>query len=103
MTLPKVVSEHKTVDIGGALFDLRILTRGEAAMCAKLVANNAGIDEIEKSVIAAATDTPIVEVDEWYAKTDSWVVADLVEHIRVMSRLDAEGAQKSGAEGDSAR
>lgn len=99
MTLPKIYLDHETVDVAGALFDVRVITRAEAARFQKLT-ETAGKDELEIAVIAAATDTPPAEVKEWYAATPGWAVEELMEHISRISRL-GEGAQKSSGTGDS--
>lgn len=95
MTLPKIYSPHETVDVAGSLFDIRTLTRAEAARFQKMVADDAPPAELEIEVIAAASDTPAEEVREWYAATPAWAVEELIGHIKRMSRLDGE-AQKSG-------
>lgn len=95
MSLPKVHSAHETIDVGGALFDVRMLTRAEAARFQKMVADDVAAERLEIAVVAAATDTPEPEVTEWYGSTPSWAVEELLGHIKRMSRLDEEGAQKS--------
>lgn len=102
MSLPKVFSEHETVDIGGALFDIRVITRAEAARFYKMQEADAPKDELELAVIAAATDTKADEAREWYEAAPTWAVEELIGHIKRISRLD-EGAQKSGGASDSAR
>lgn len=99
MTLAKVHAAHETVDVGGALFDVRVITRAEAARFNKLQLADAPKDELEIAVIAAATDTAVDETREWYAATPTWAVEELLGHIQRVSRLD-EGAQKSGGAGD---
>lgn len=94
MALPKVYNPHETIDVAGVLFDLRVITRAEAARFQKMQ-TDAPVDELEMAVIAAATDTPLDEVREWYASTPAWAVEELIGHIKRISRLD-EGAQKSG-------
>jgi len=100
MSLPKVHTDHETIDIGGAIFDVRVITRAEAARFQKMTESDAGKDELEIAVIAAATDTPPAEVREWYAATPGWAVEELMGHISRISRL-GEGAQKSSGTGDS--
>lgn len=100
MSLPKIHTDHETVDVAGALFDLRVITRAEAARFHKLVEADADKDELEIAVIAAATDTPPAEVSDWYASTPGWAVEELMGHITRVSRLD-EGAQKRGGTGHS--
>lgn len=95
VTLPKIYTDHETVNVGGVLFDVRVLTRAEAATLQKMVAAEAPVDQLEITLIAAATDTPEAEVRDWYAATPQWAVQELVEHIKRVSRLDGE-AQKSG-------
>lgn len=95
MTLPKILTDHETVTIAGATFDVRVISRAEAARLQRLQADEAPKDEIEMALIAAATDTPADEVREWYASTPSWAVEELVGNIARVSRLDGE-AQKSG-------
>lgn len=95
MSLPKILGQLETVSVAGAAFDLRVLTRAEAARLQKMVADEAGAAELEITCIAAATDTPPDEVRDWYASTPSWAVEELMGHIKRVSRLDEE-AQKSG-------
>lgn len=94
VTLPKILGQTETVSVAGAAFDLRVLTRAEAARLQKMVADEVGAAELEITVIAASTDTPDDEVRDWYAKTPSWAVEELMGHIKRISRLDGE-AQKS--------
>lgn len=100
MTLPKVPAQFETVEVGGAMFDLRSIRAGEAARFHKMQESKTPRDELEMYVIAAATDTPLDEVREWYVATDRWVIDELIPHIKRISRLDEE-AQKSGGTGDS--
>lgn len=100
MTLAKVPRSIETVDVGGALFDLRAISRAEAATFQKMQEADRPKDELEIAVIAAATDTPADEVREWYGATDGWAVEELIGHIKRISRFD-EGAQKSSGTGDS--
>lgn len=96
MSLPKVLPAHpEIVDVGGQIFEVRGLTRGQAARFKQMVDEKAPLSEIEILVLSYATDTPIDEVREWYEKVEQWVVEELSAHIRRVSRLD-EGAQKSG-------
>ena len=96
MTLPKILTPTRTVNIDGQDFDLRSLTRAEVALFQKQVSDNKWtMAELEIAVIAAATDTPRDETKEWYEATPSMVVEELIVEIRAMSRMD-EGAQKSG-------
>lgn len=100
MTLPKIHTAHETVDIGGALFDVRVITRAEAARFSRMQDEARPKDELELAVISAATDTPIDEVREWYGATPGWAVEELIGHIKRISRFTEE-AQKSGGESDS--
>lgn len=93
MSLPKVATDFETVEVAGAVFDLRGISRAEAARFQKMAAGPS--DALEIAVIAAATDTPADEVKEWYAATPSWAVEELLGHVKRMSRLDGE-AYKSG-------
>lgn len=95
MSLPKVPRNHETIDIAGAVFDVRAITRAEAATFQKLQEQDRPKDEIEMAVISAATDTDIEEVREWYGSTDGWAVEELIIEIKRISRFE-EGAQKSG-------
>lgn len=95
MSLPKVHAPHETIDVAGAVFDVRVLTRAEAARFQKMVADDVPADRLEIAVIAAATDTPEPEVTEWYGTTASWVVEELLGHVKRMSRLDEAEAYKS--------
>lgn len=95
MSLPKILGEAETVSVAGAAFDLRVLTRAEAARVQKMVAAKADASELEITVIGLATDTPTDEVRDWYAQTPTWAVEELMGHITRLSRLDEE-AQKSG-------
>lgn len=99
MTLPKVHTDHETVDVGGALFDVRAITRGEAARFHKLEENGSK-KELELAVISAATDTPLEETKEWYETSPSWAAEELIAHIYRISRVGEE-AQKSGGTSDS--
>ena len=95
MTLPKIHTSHETVDIAGSLFDVRVITRAEAAQFNRMQLDDAPKDELEIRVIAAATDTPVDETREWYAKTPTWAVEQLLAHVNRISRIGEE-AQKSG-------
>jgi hypothetical protein len=95
VTLPKIHAPHETLDVAGSVFDVRVLTRAEAARFQKMVTDEVPADQLEIAVVAAATDTPLDEVREWYGVTPSWAVEELLGHIKRMSRLDGE-AQKSG-------
>lgn len=95
MSLPKVYAAIETVEIAGETFEVRMLTRAEAARFQKMILADAPGDALEVSVIAAATDTPEDEVREWYGATPAYAVQELVVAIQRISRLD-EGAQKSG-------
>jgi len=99
VTLPKIHTAHETVDVGGALFDVRVITRAEAARFQRMQEQDCAKDELEMAVIAAATDTPADEVHDWYAATPGWAVEELIGHIKRISRFE-EGAQKSGGTGD---
>lgn len=100
MTLPKIPTHHETVDVAGELVDVRVITRAEAARFQKQQEDGVSRAELEKAVIAAATDTPLIDVDDWYQKTPGWAVEELIGHIKRVSRFE-EGAQKSGGESDS--
>lgn len=95
MTLPKVPAQFETVEVGGAMFDLRAVKGAEAFRFHKMQEGNAPRDDLEKAIIAASTDTPPAEVADWYETTDRWAIEELIVHIKRISRLD-EGAQKSG-------
>lgn len=95
MSLPKVYSPIESVEIGGERFEVRVLTRAEAARFQKMVEDNAPKDVLEMAVIAAATDTPADETQVWYAATPAWAVEELIVHIKRISRFEEE-AQKSG-------
>lgn len=95
MTLPKVATTFESVDVAGAIFDVRCLTRAESARLQKLVAADTDAAELEIECIAAATDTPVDEARDWYAATPAWAVEELINHIQRISRLSGE-AQKSG-------
>lgn len=100
MTLPKIHTKHETVDVAGALFDLRTITRAEAARFNRMQEDDAAKDDLEMAVIGAATDTPLDEVRDWYGSTPGYAVEELLGHIKRISRLTEE-AQKSGGESDS--
>jgi hypothetical protein len=100
VSLPKIPTTYEAVDVAGAVFDVRTITRAEAARFQKMQENEAGRDDLEIAVIAAATDTPADEVADWYQKTPGWAVEALIGHIKRISRFDEE-AQKSGGTGDS--
>jgi len=95
VTLPKIQTTIETVDVGGELFDVRCLTRAEAARMQKMQAADAAKDEMEITAVAMATDTPLDEVRDWYRATPGWAVEELLGHILRISRVD-DGAQKSG-------
>jgi hypothetical protein len=95
VTLPKIQTSFETVDVAGAVFDVRCLTRAESARMQKLVEAETDAAELEIECIAAATDTPVDETRDWYAATPAWAVAELIDHIQRISRLSGE-AQKSG-------
>ncbi len=95
MSLPKIATTYETVDIAGSLFDVRTITRAEAARFQKMQEAGAARDELEIAVIAAATDTPTDEVRGWYETTPGWAAEELIGHIKRISRFD-EDAQKSG-------
>lgn len=95
MSLPKIYSPIEPVKIADQQFEIRALTRLEHAQFQKMVEGDIPPEELEIRVIAAATDTPVEEVREWYGATPDWAVKELVGHIRRQSRLDEE-AQKSG-------
>lgn len=101
MALGKIRSDHETVSIAGELFDLRSVTRGEAASLQK-IEETGERGELEIHAIAYATDTPVAEAREWYAATPTWAVEELFDHIRRISRI-GEDAQKSGGTSDSSR
>lgn len=95
MALPKVPQAHRTVDVEGVLFDIRGLTRAEAAKLQKMVSDDRPGGELEIAMVAFGTDTPIDEVEDWYSATPAGAVGELLEAIRDLSKLD-EGARKSG-------
>jgi hypothetical protein len=95
VSLPKIYAAIEAVEVGGERFELRVVTRAEAARFQKMIEAGAPGDQLEIAVIAAATDTPDEEVREWYDSAPSWAVEELLAHIKRTSRLD-EGAQKSG-------
>jgi hypothetical protein len=95
VSLPKIYAAIETVEVAGETFELRVITRAEAARFQKMILADAPGDELEVAVIAAATDTPAEEAREWYGATPAWAVNELLEHIQRTSKLD-EGAQKSG-------
>jgi len=95
VSLPKILTAHETVEIEGEAFDIRALTRAEAARCQKMVRDGVSLADLEIAVIAAGTDTPRDEAKAWYETTPSHAVDQLIIAIKDLSRLD-EGAQKSG-------
>ena len=95
MTLSKILPEHRTVKIEGQEFDIRALTRAEAARFQKIVRDGAGLAELEIAILAAGTDTPLDEATAWYETTPSHAVDQMIDAIKEISRL-TEGAQKSG-------
>ena len=95
MSLPRPALERSKVEVDDAVFEIRSLTRAEAAACQRLVEREAAWDELEIAVIAAGTETPADEVRAWYADVPSHVAEAVFNAIRVLSRID-EGAQKSG-------
>jgi hypothetical protein len=99
VSLPKIHTTHETVDIAGSLFDVRVITRAEAARFSKMQDQDAPKDELEMAVISAATDTPLEEVRDWYGATPGWAVEELLGHVKRISRFTEE-AQKSGGETD---
>lgn len=101
MALPKVYVPAEPVEIAGQLFEVRVVTRAEAARFQKMVTDGADPADLEIAVIAAATDTPVEETRQWYQQIPAWVAGELAAHIRRVSRLDEE-AQKSSSAGDHA-
>ena len=96
MALAKVPQDHDTVEVAGIIFDVRCVTRAEAARFQKM--ENGPADALEMAVISAATDTPLDEVRPWYETTPTWAVEELLRHINRISRTDTPPgeAQKSG-------
>lgn len=92
--LPKVYAGIEQVEIAGEKFEVKVLTRADAARFQKMTLAGAPGDELEVAVIATALDTPLEEVREWYGSTPAWAVEELLAAIQRISRLD-EGAQKS--------
>jgi hypothetical protein len=89
MSLPKILAGTDSVDVGGELFDLRSLTRGEAMQFHRMVSKDkVDTEDLEMAVIAAATDTPLDEVRDWYRATPAWAVEELVGHIQRLSRIE---------------
>jgi hypothetical protein len=95
MTLPKILVPHDVVEVDGQTFDIRALTRGEAARFQKMVADGVSLADLEIAVLAAGTDTPKDEAQAWYEATPAHAVEVVITAIKDLSRLD-EGAQKSG-------
>lgn len=93
--LAKIPPQTATVEVEGETFDIRSLTRAEAARFQKLVADGISLADLEIGFIAAATDTPRDEAKAWYEATPSAAVDALINAIKDLSRLD-DGAQKSG-------
>ena len=102
MSLPKVYKPMEPVEIGGATFEIRSLTRAEHYRLQKMVVADAPADELEIAVIGWGTDTAPEEVREWYGAAPDFAAKELVEAIQRISKL-TEGAQKSSGEGDSPR
>lgn len=101
MALGKVATSHETISVAGTLFDIRVITRAEAATFARMQREHPEAqDELEIAVIAAATDTPVEETREWYAATPGFAVEELLVAIKRLSRLTEE-AQKSSGTSDS--
>lgn len=100
MSLPKIAPAREGVDVGGTIIEIRSLTRAEAMRFARMTEEGARGADMEIPVLAAATDTDPDETRAWYERTDQWVVDELLDAIKRLSKLD-EGAQKSGAESDS--
>lgn len=94
MSLPKIYAAIETVEVAGQTFEVRMLTRAEAARFQKMMLADAPGDALEVAAIAAATDTPEEEVREWYGATPAYAVQELLDAIQRISRL-GEGAQKS--------
>ena len=100
MTLPTIKPPTDKYDLDGEKIEIRSLTREEAFQCQRLIgtaAEGEGIpwNEVEIKVIAYGTGTPEEEVRKWYASAPVAAVEGLVEAIRVLSKLDGEGAHKS--------
>lgn len=94
MSLPKIYAAVEQVEVAGEKFEVRVLTRADAARFQKMIQAGAPGDELEIACIATALEMPIEEVREWYAATPSWAVQELLDAIQRVSHLD-EGAQKS--------
>lgn len=95
MTLPKIAAHTEMVDVEGEIFGIRVFTRAEAARFHKMQEDDVSKAELEIAVIAAATDTPLEDTRDWYGKTPTYAVEELIGHIQRVSRLTGE-AQKSG-------
>lgn len=95
MSLPKFPTRRETIEIQGEFIPLRSLTRAESARFQKAGAAGMAWDELEMEVIAAASETPLDEVAEWYQHVPPDVVEIITDAIRKLSGL-AEEAQKSG-------
>jgi len=100
MGLPKIYQPMETVEVAGQRFELRHITRAEAAKFQKMVADDVPAAELEIAVLAAATDSKIDETREWYETTASAVVGDLLAHIEQMARLTEEARKRGAIKGD---
>lgn len=97
MALPKLGHLTSSVDVDGTSVHVRGLTRGENARVSHLI--EAGkVEEAECFVIAAATDTPIADANDWYDNTPNKYVEAVLAEVGRLTRL-SEGASKSGEPG----
>ena len=97
MSLPKFPTRRETIEIDGEFISLRSLTRAESARFQKAGAAGIAWDDLEMEVIAAASETPLDEVREWYETVPPDVVETITDAIRRLSGLTEE-AQKSGSD-----
>lgn len=94
MTLPVVVTRTEVVEVDGQEIKVRGLLRSEAFQV-KEVTQSKGELEGEMLIISFGTDTPVEEVQGWFAAAPNELVKEILDKIVRLSGL-GEGARKSG-------
>ena len=83
MALPVIT--RPTEDVHGVT--VRGLSRGEV-MELRDLANEENVTDFEVRLLALATQTPLEEMQKWYADAPSGIVGDLVNKAVELSGLD---------------
>lgn len=90
MSLPTPLPDVSEVDVGGTLVRIRGLTREEAM---RLTGVATDMPQLERELIALATDTPLDEVAVWYGKVAAAAVQPLVQAIMELSGLTEDAGK----------